>query len=401
MKSPPIDERRGAVEVVQTLRTAGHEAFLVGGCVRDELLGRTPREFDIATGARPEAVQKLFKRTVGVGAQFGVILVLWKGREYEVATFRAEANYTDGRRPDTVSFVSAREDVIRRDFTINGMLQDPITGEIRDFVDGQRDLDTQTIRAIGVAAERFEDDHLRMLRAVRFATTLGFTIEPATFAAIQTMAPKVVEVSGERVHAELSRLFSEGDAAFGYELLRTSGLLEVLLPEAQNDDATTAALQTLKADSLVSALSVLLCHCDAATLDTISRRWRLANAERALLRNVVLALPRFSESLSVSGRIRFIREDWWPLAERVARATRTAAGESVESVDVLKQLREDLTTEQMYPERLINGDDLKNLGLRPGPQYKDILTAVEDAQLSGQVSNRAEAEALVQTFVKE
>jgi len=401
MKRPPIEERQGAVEVVQTLRGAGHEAFLVGGCVRDALLGRTPREYDIATGARPEAVQKLFKRTVGVGAQFGVILVLWKGREYEVATFRAEANYTDGRRPDNVSFVSAREDVIRRDFTINGMLQDPMTGEIRDFVDGQKDLEAKTIRAIGVAVDRFEDDHLRMLRAVRFAATLGFTIEPETLAAIQAMAPKVTQVSGERVHAELSRLFGEGDAARGFDLLRTSGLLQVLLPEAADDDTAADALSALEPDSLAMALSVLLSECDAPTLESISRRWRLANVERTLLQNVVRSLPRFDETLDRVAQIRFVRTDWWPVASRVARAIRGAAGQSVESVVALEALRGRLSPEQMHPERLMTGEDLKALGLQPGPQYKDILTALEDAQLAGDVTSRTEAEALVQSLVKE
>jgi poly(A) polymerase len=403
MNRPPIDERQGAVEVIQTLRDAGHEAFLVGGCVRDTLLGRTPREYDIATGARPEEVQKLFKRTVGVGAQFGVILVLWKGREYEVATFRAEADYTDGRRPDSVSFVSAREDVIRRDFTINGMLEDPVAGEIRDFVEGRKDLDAGIIRAIGPAQQRFEEDHLRMLRAVRFATTLGFEIETDTLSAIIEMASHVTSVSGERVHSELTRVFAAGDSERGFILLTVTGLLDVLIPEtiALDTSRCQAMYRELGACSLPIALAVVLSDVDESSLAAVAQRLRLSNQQRVLLQHIVSAQPRFEATMSRSATLRFIREPWWTHAARVNRAACVATDQSTDTVDALESTRVGLSEDALYPPRLMNGEDLKNMGLQPGPQFKDILTALEDAQLEGAVRTRDEADAFVRQRMEE
>jgi tRNA nucleotidyltransferase/poly(A) polymerase len=220
-----------AAAVVRRLRAAGHEAFLVGGCVRDIIRGVTPQDFDIVTAARPEQVQTLFARTVPVGARFGVILVIEGGRPYEVATFRSETGYHDGRRPSNVAFVTAEEDVRRRDFTVNGLLMDPETGRIIDYVGGRRDIDQRLIRTIGDPTERFAEDHLRMLRAVRFTAVLGFTIDPETLAAIRRQAPAVRLISTERIREELNRIFTSGGAREGMELLAESGLLEEILPE--------------------------------------------------------------------------------------------------------------------------------------------------------------------------
>jgi len=220
-----------AVAIVRTLQAAGHTTFWVGGCVRDFLLGRTPGDYDIATSARPEQVEALFPKTIPVGRKFGVVIVLRDDQQFQVATFRAEADYRDGRHPESVVFADAKADAERRDFTVNGLFFDPITGSLHDWVAGEADLRSRTIRTIGAPQERFAEDHLRLLRAVRFAAQLDFQIDPVTFAAVQTLAPKIKQISAERIRDELLKLFLPPHAARGLELLRSSGLLEHVLPE--------------------------------------------------------------------------------------------------------------------------------------------------------------------------
>jgi len=223
--------RATAVEIVHRLQTAGFSAFWVGGCVRDVLLGREPGDYDIATSARPEQVEKLFKRTVAVGRKFGVMVVVEHGRPFQVATFRAEADYRDGRHPEQVTFGDAQADAQRRDFTVNGLFYDPVAEKLHDWVGGEKDLRAKIIRTIGSPGERFAEDHLRLLRAVRFAAQLGFEIEPQTFAAVRTLAPKIELISAERIRDELIKLFSPPHAARGLDLLLKSGLLPGVLPE--------------------------------------------------------------------------------------------------------------------------------------------------------------------------
>src|SRR5471032_2088439 len=220
-----------ATKIVGQLQAAGFAAFWVGGCVRDFLLGREPQDFDIATDAKPEQVEKLFKRTVAVGRKFGVMIVVEGGHQFQVATFRAEADYQDGRRPEKIIFANAEADAQRRDFTVNGLFYDPISKKTHDWVGGEKDLRARIIRTIGKPEERFGEDHLRMLRAVRSAARLGFEIEPKTFAAIKKFEPKIKLISAERVRDELLKLFRPPHAARGLVLLRESGLLEQILPE--------------------------------------------------------------------------------------------------------------------------------------------------------------------------
>jgi len=218
--------------VVKRLRGAGHKAWLVGGCVRDLLLGRPPKDFDVATSARPGIVTELFHRSEQVGAHFGVVLVREEAAQVEVATFRSDDIYSDGRRPDRVHFeTDPREDVLRRDFTINALLLDPESGDVLDYVGGRADLEQGIVRAIGDPEIRFGEDHLRLLRAVRFAARLRFRIEPATMSAIQRLHALILKVSAERVRDELVRILTEGGARYGFELLDESGLLGDLLPE--------------------------------------------------------------------------------------------------------------------------------------------------------------------------
>ena len=233
MRINPVNfsSRETAVEIVRRLQTAGFAAFWVGGCVRDFLLGRDPQDYDIATDARPEQIEKLFKRTIAVGRKFGVMVVVEDKHQFQVATFRAEADYKDGRRPTKVVFSNAEADAQRRDFTVNGLFYDPIAEKLHDWVGGEKDLRAKIIRTIGSPDERFAEDHLRLLRAVRFAAQLDFEIEPQTFAALKANAPKIKTISAERIRDELIKLFSPPHAARGLVLLRDSGLLEPILPE--------------------------------------------------------------------------------------------------------------------------------------------------------------------------
>lgn len=223
--------RATATQIVRRLQAAGFEAFWVGGCVRDFLLGREPQDFDIATNATPEQSEKLFPKTIPVGRQFGVLLIVENGHQFQIATFRAEADYRDGRRPDTVRFSHAREDAIRRDFTVNGLFFDPIANQLHDWVGGEADLRAKIIRTIGAPEDRFGEDHLRMLRSIRFAAQLGFEIDPQTFAAVQRLAEKIRLVSAERVREELIKLLAPPHAARGFTLLHESGLVAQVLPE--------------------------------------------------------------------------------------------------------------------------------------------------------------------------
>ncbi|HWN97311.1 MAG TPA: CCA tRNA nucleotidyltransferase [Methylomirabilota bacterium] len=220
-----------AIEIVRRLQDAGFEAFWVGGCVRDVLLAREPQDYDIATNARPEDTEKLFPKTIPVGRQFGVLLVVEGGHEFQIATFRAETDYKDGRRPERVSFSDAREDALRRDFTVNGLFFDPIANQLHDWVGGEADLRAKVVRTIGSPDERFAEDHLRLLRAIRFAAQLGFDIEPNTFAAVRKHAGKIRLVSAERIRDELIKLFSPPHAARGLTLLHESDLMPHVLPE--------------------------------------------------------------------------------------------------------------------------------------------------------------------------
>jgi len=227
------EKERHARAIVQTLRDHGFAAYLAGGCVRDKLLGLEPKDFDVATSARATEVQALFPHTVPVGAQFGVVLVVHEGHPFEVATFRADGVYLDGRHPVNVRFSDAREDALRRDFTINGMFYDPIAEHVIDYVGGRQDLADRIIRAIGDPHARFTEDRLRMLRAVRLAARLGFTIAPETFAAVQELAPTIVDIAWERIGDEVVKILTEGEAQRAFTLLSESGLLRAILPEIE------------------------------------------------------------------------------------------------------------------------------------------------------------------------
>jgi poly(A) polymerase len=429
------DPRELAVRIVRRLREAGHVAYFAGGCVRDQLLGREPLDFDVATSAPPEAVQRLFPHTVPVGAKFGVILVVEDGRSFEVATFRSDDAYVDGRRPSAVHFGSAEEDARRRDFTINALFQDPETGAVVDFVGGERDLRAGIIRAIGDAGARIAEDRLRMLRALRFAARLGFTIEPATHAAIVAAAPTITDMAAERIGDEIVMILTEGGARRGFELLAETGLLDPVLPEAaamrgvaQSPDFhpegdvwvhTLLLLAQLPAGvSQTLALGALLhdvakpktagVHGDRITFYGHTsegakmaveicqrlRRSRMTWERVAYLVHDHLRLVQAPE-MRLSTLKKMLRQDGFDELLALARMDALASNKDLTYVEFCERRRAELAEEEIKPRRLLGGDDLLALGYAAGPRVGEILRALEEAQLDGQVRTREDAERFV------
>lgn len=437
-----MSEREFALEVVRRLQAAGYQALWAGGCVRDELLGRTPDDYDVATDARPEDVRRLFPRTIAVGASFGVVEVLGprqqgKPLKVQVTTFRSEEGYSDGRHPDRVVFSSAREDALRRDFTINGMFYDPIKGELLDYVNGQRDLQQRLLRAIGDPAQRFAEDKLRLLRAARFAARFELTIEPATAAAIRQMAAQITVVSAERIAEELRRLLVDAHRARGVDLLYQLELLPHILPglerlpgfphqpaAPQAGDLWQHTLRVLDLlgdmPSFPLAFAALLhdagkpqvaapadapgCRfpgheqAGARLAQELCQRLKLSNEERQ--RTVWLvaqhhALDRAAQ-LRLSQLKPLLAHPWCADLRRLAKADAQASGRSTASVDFCTQLLARWGPEELNPPPLLTGHDLQELGLTPGPHYKELLEQVRAAQLEGTLRTPAEARAWVQ-----
>jgi poly(A) polymerase len=409
----PAAAREFAFEVVARLRRAGHEAVWAGGCVRDELLGRTPADYDVATSAYPDLVRKLFghRRTLAVGAAFGVITVLGPkpAGQVEVATFRADAPYTDGRHPAGVTFCSAREDALRRDFTINGLFFDPLEGEVRDYVGGRQDLANGIIRAIGVPAMRFAEDHLRMLRAVRFSAGFGFPLERETRRAIESMGQLVESVSPERIAAELRTMCSRPGRGQAIELLVDTQLATPVFHEFTAKppafwSAAAATLDALDEPDLPLALAIL-CRGDAATVGRLSRRLRLANHERKLAEWLVAAMAVIQPA---TGLANLARRPWsqlqpwlshscrFRLADllRAEAATGTGAGETAAWVS--QQVNRPVA--ELDPPALVGGDELLALGVTAGPAVGQTLKKLRDLQLDGELASRDQAIGLVKAW---
>jgi poly(A) polymerase len=433
------DARALATGIVHRLRAAGHESYFAGGCVRDHLLGREPVDFDVATSAHPEEVQRLFPKTVPVGVQFGVILVVVDGRAFEVATFRSDAAYVDGRRPSAVHFGTAAEDAGRRDFTINALFLDPETSRVVDLVGGVADLRAGVLRAIGDARARIAEDRLRMLRAVRFSARLGFTIEPATRAAIVAAAPSIVDIAAERIGDEIVMILTEGGARRGFELLSELGLLAPVLPEvdrmrgvAQSPDFhpegdvfthTLLLLEQLPAGvSQTLALGALLhdvakpdCagvhkgritfygHTSegAKTAVTICQRLRRSRTTWERVAYLVHDHLRLVQApdMRLSTLKKMLREPGFDELLALARMDALASNRDLQYVEFCERRRAELGHEDVKPPRLLGGDDLKALGYPEGPRLGQILRALEEAQLEGTLRSRADAERwLTETF---
>jgi tRNA nucleotidyltransferase/poly(A) polymerase len=429
-----------AMRIAGALQSRNYRAYFVGGCVRDLLLGRTPKDYDIATDARPDQVIELFPRADLVGAHFGVVLV----EGVEVATFRSDHSYVDGRRPEGVTFESdPRQDVLRRDFTINALLLDPQSAQteqpergVIDFVNGVADLRAGVIRAIGNAEARFQEDHLRMLRAIRFACRLGFAIEAETMQAIRKFRSSIVRVSPERVREELTRILTEGGARRGFELLDDSGLLELILPEVAamkgveqppefhpEGDVwihTLMMLERMQSPTPALAWGVLLHDAGKPPTFRMAERIRFdghVEAGEALARAIlgrlrfsnedterVLALignhMRFKDvpQMRESTIKRFIRLPHFDEHLELHRLDCSASHGHLDNYELMKARYEASPPEVLRPPRLLTGDDLIAAGYRPGPQFSKMIEAVEDAQLEARVRTKEEAMDLVRSM---
>lgn len=425
-----------AARVLRKLRDAGHEAVLAGGCVRDLLLGREPADYDVATSATAEQVQRLFRRTVPVGVQFGVVLVIESGQHLQVATFRRDGAYLDHRHPATVHFADERADAERRDFTVNGMFLDPETLEVRDHVGGLADLEAGVIRAIGDPYARFDEDRLRLLRAIRFAARFDWRIEDATWQAICKLAPTIVGIAWERIGEEIVKILTEGRARRGFELMSASGLLGVLIPEveamrgvAQSADHhpegdvfthTMLCLEKLGPQhGEALALAVLLhdvakplCaerrddgritfygHCEKGaemTLDIVQRLRRSRDtAERAAILVEQHLHHVQAPAMRVAKLKRFLAQEHIDDLLELVRIDALSASGNLEAYEFCRAKQAELAREARLPDPLLRGRDLIELGHRPGPRFREILERAFDAQLEGEITSREAARAWV------
>ncbi len=450
-----------AISIIRTLREQGHQAYLVGGCVRDLLLGREPADYDVATSAAPDEVMRIFPQTYAVGAQFGVVLVpepegeekqvprlrphcaarsadsarddkgMWN-QTVEVATFRSDIGYSDGRHPDEVRFTKdPREDVQRRDFTINGMLFDPIKSEVLDYVGGQDDLKAGIVRAIGEPERRFAEDKLRMLRAVRFAARFGYTIEPQTFAAIQKLAREIHQVSRERVRDELTKMLTEGKAREAFLLLDQTGLLHEVLPEIEKMKGVEQPPQFHpEGDVFVHTLLLLqnlpwpcpptlawgaLLHdvgkpptfrvapdrirfddhvnVGVKMAEEICRRLRFSKNDTEQILALVDHHMRFAQAMQMNQSTlkKFLRMPRFEEHLELHRLDCQASHRVLTSYEFVREKLAETPAEVMRPAPLLTGDDLIAAGYAPGPKFKEILGAVEDGQLEGRLRSREDA----------
>jgi poly(A) polymerase len=430
MKSSPME--KVAREVAARLRESGHIAYFAGGCVRDMVRRLTPKDFDIATDATPETVQKLFPRTYAVGAHFGVIIVLENGFQFEVATFRSDEAYIDGRHPSAVHFSSPDEDAKRRDFTINGMFYDSVAHSVIDFVGGRADIDARLVRAIGDPAQRFAEDRLRMLRAVRFATVLDYTIDKQTWDALVANATSINKISAERIRDELVRIFTSPNRVRGWDLLDSSGLMRAILPELDRMKGvlqpkqfhpegdvfqhTRLMLQFLPEKVSVPLVFAVLLHDVAkprtATVDETGRirfsghdrlgaemteqimqRLRFSGAETEATVEMVRQHMVFKDvpKMRQAKLKRFMARTTFDEELELHRVDCEGSHRMLDNYEFLLRKREEFANEPIIPPPLVRGDDLIALGLKPGPKFGEILEAIETQQLEGNLRTPEEA----------
>ena len=425
--------RDAALRVARRLRDAGHEALFAGGCVRDDLLGREPVDFDIATSARPDEVLRLFPGANEVGAHFGVVIVKTHGRTTEVATFRTDGSYRDSRRPESVEFSNAVEDAKRRDFTVNALFRDPQSGGIIDHVGGLADLQARVLRAVGDPQARFEEDALRLLRAARFAVTLDFALEPATHQAVKSQAHRLSRISPERIRDEFSRLLTAPRRAAGLDLLLETGLLAEIVPEAlamvgceqppewhpEGDvyTHTRIMLDLLAPDAPLELCLAVLLHDIAKpptqTWDEESARFRFNNHDRigaemaeSILRRlrypnavvdcVVSLVARHMQFMNVqrmrTAKLkRFLADPHFDLELELHRVDCASSNGFTDNYDFLIAKRAEFAAEPLIPPPLVGGRDLIALGLSPGPRFKELLETIQTEQLEGRILTREDA----------
>lgn len=436
-----MSAKSSAASLASKLTAAGHTAYFAGGCVRDKLLGAEPKDYDIATSATPREVLALFPGSNEVGAHFGVVIVKHQGHHIEIATFRTDGSYKDGRRPESVTFSTPDEDAHRRDFTINGLFENPLTGEIIDFVGGMADLKSRLIRAIGNPADRFQEDALRLLRAVRFSTTLDFPIEPNTHAALRENAYLLDKISPERIRDEFSKIITSGNRRRGLELLVESGLIEHFIPEVlpligceqppqwhPEGDVyvhTCIMLEMLDPDAPLTLCLAVLLHdiakpptqtvdedgrirfnghdaLGAEMAETILTRLRYPNA---VIRDVVHMVSRHMQFMNVQQMRkaklkRFMSEPTFDFEMELHRVDCASSNGFTDNYEFLNQKAEEFASEPLIPPPLVSGRDLIEKGLQPGPRFKQILEEIQTEQLENRLTTREEALAYLETLLR-
>lgn len=421
---------RTAFSIAKKLKDAGYTALFAGGCVRDCLMEKIPEDFDIATNARPEDVEKLFEKTVPVGRQFGVVLVVAEGKPYEVATFRREGGYVDGRHPSYIEFTDAKEDASRRDFTVNGLFYDPFSEKVLDFVGGVGDLEKKVIRAIGEPQKRFEEDKLRLLRAVRFSSSLGFEMDPKTWQAVKEYASSINTVSPERIRDEIVKIFTRPGAGRGFTLLSDSGLMKEILPEIEAMKGVEQAkeyhpegdvfvhtrllIEKLENPSLELALSALFhdvgkpptfmiregkptfyehAHIGAQMTRQIMKRLRFSNGEIETVSEAVENHMKFGDVQKMrSGKLKqFVSRDHFETEMELHRIDCLSCHGMLDNYYFLKEKLKHYAAEELKPKPLINGHDLIAAGMNPGPAMKELLDEIYILQLEGHYESRENA----------
>ncbi len=435
MNPGPMDlsepKARLAFAIAKTLSERGFTAYFAGGCVRDHLMGQGPRDFDIATTATPDEVEKIFRKTIPVGKQFGVMIVVEGEAPFEVATFRCEGGYQDGRHPAHVAFTQPEEDAKRRDFTVNGMFYDPSAEKVIDFVGGLEDLPLKVIRAIGDPAARFEEDKLRLLRAIRFASTLGFEIEKKTWDALRKQASGIHAVSPERIREEIVKIFTRAGAARGFVLLSESGLMKEILPEVETMRGVKQPENFHPEGDVYEHTRLLLEHFHppvSTTLAFAALFHDIGKPKTAAIRKGRLTFYEHSEegvkiACEIMKRLRFSNEEIDGVAECVAnhmkfmevqkmragklkqfisrphfkdemelhRADCTASHGMLDNLAFLQDKLKEYANEELKPKPLVNGHDLMDLGMKPGPAMKPVLEELYELQLEGTHETREEA----------
>jgi poly(A) polymerase len=391
-----MTNKQAAIEIVKRLRSYGFEALLAGGCVRDMLLGRPASDYDVATSALPEDVIRLFKRTLKVGAKFGVVIVLLAGQQVEVATFRTESGYADGRHPAAVEFARASEDAGRRDFTINGMFYDPIDNRVVDYVNGQADLKKRIVRTIGKPEQRFSEDYLRMLRAIRFSTQLSFAIEPKTFSAICTLGENITKISGERISAELEGILIDPNRATGASLLVESGLANAIFPGYAGEPAKLAVAvlgQLRKKIDFALALAGFFAGYETKFAIEKCKVLKLSRNQNKHIKFLLTNRDKLlNDSMSLAELKKFLMEPYfWDLYE-LQRALQRARQAGIYALVNIRKRIKALGDIELRPKPLLTGHDLIRLGAVPGPALGQLAEEMYIAQLEGQLQTTQQAE---------
>ncbi len=434
------DKHWQAEEIVFRLKKAGYEAYFVGGCVRDFVMGTIPDDYDIVTSALPDQVMAVFERTIAIGAKFGVVAVIVEGHPYEVATFRSDDVYSDGRRPSQVHFSSAKEDVFRRDFTINGLLMDPVTEEITDYVDGLADIGKKVIRTIGDPNQRFQEDHLRMLRAIRFTANLDFNLDSSTQEAVANNVAKIKIISAERLYDELGKLLTRGGARRGLELMAQTGMLREILPEVDSMQGveqpprfhpegdvwrhTLMMLEILSEEKKPNVNPALawgaLLHdvgkpvsrtedengvhfyghvqLGGKIADEIMQRLKFSRAQKETVLNLIHQHMVFMnvQKMRPSRLKRFLRMPDFDLHLELHRLDCLASHGMLDNYEFCRDQLRNITVEELHPLRLLTGDDLIALGFAPGKIIGEILHVLEDEQMEGRINSKDEAKNFVE-----